>query len=81
MNKSDPAWESNAKDPDEKEISPCMVSIGALLYYCILLCVGLPGKTKIKKSDSSTGVSMRCVHAYFQQVGGEAAAAAATIRS
>ncbi|XP_070592073.1 probable G-protein coupled receptor 142 [Erythrolamprus reginae] len=42
MNKSDPVWGNNAKDPDEKEISPCMVSIGALLYYCILLCVGLP---------------------------------------
>ncbi|XP_007419933.1 probable G-protein coupled receptor 142 [Python bivittatus] len=42
MNKSDLAWGSSAKDPDGKEMSPCLVSMGALLYYCTLLCVGLP---------------------------------------
>lgn len=81
MNKSDLAWGSNAKDPDEKEISPCLVSIGALLYYCILLCVGLPGKTKNKRSNSSISVSVRCFHVSFQQVGGGGEAAASTICS
>ncbi|XP_062977554.1 probable G-protein coupled receptor 142 [Elgaria multicarinata webbii] len=42
MNVTDLAWANNAKDPDGEERSPCIIGTGAIIYYCILLCVGLP---------------------------------------
>ncbi|KAH0629344.1 hypothetical protein JD844_011356 [Phrynosoma platyrhinos] len=42
MNVTDVTWENNAKDPDGMEKSPCVVGMGAPIYYCILLGIGLP---------------------------------------
>ncbi|XP_061471700.1 probable G-protein coupled receptor 142 [Rhineura floridana] len=42
MNMTNAAWANNARDPDGKERSPCVAGTGALIYYCILLCMGLP---------------------------------------
>uniref|UniRef100_A0A6J0V9G0 Probable G-protein coupled receptor 142 n=1 Tax=Pogona vitticeps TaxID=103695 RepID=A0A6J0V9G0_9SAUR len=42
MNVTDPTWARNTKDPHGEERSPCVAGVGAIIYYCILLGVGLP---------------------------------------
>ncbi|XP_053155311.1 probable G-protein coupled receptor 142 [Hemicordylus capensis] len=42
MNTTELPWTSNAKELDGEEGSSPCVGLGAIIYYCILLCLGLP---------------------------------------
>ncbi|CAI5765743.1 probable G-protein coupled receptor 142 [Podarcis lilfordi] len=42
MNMTDETWANKARDPDGDGKSPCLAGTAAVIYYCILLCVGLP---------------------------------------
>uniref|UniRef100_A0A8D0BBV9 G protein-coupled receptor 142 n=1 Tax=Salvator merianae TaxID=96440 RepID=A0A8D0BBV9_SALMN len=42
MNVTSVPWANSGRNQDGEEKSPCVVGTGAITYYCILLCTGLP---------------------------------------